>query len=280
MEIQTVSKILSKEVPFLVREYNEIIPSTRPLKLDGGGICICTSGTAMVSIGTENHFLEKDNEAILLDDTLLLIRNCSEDFRMTIFLYSKEVAFQAMHKFEPLFFKNLARQPIWRQTKAGMHAYMVILDELQQDTHNRFATIMAMNLLRCIMLNIYDKMKRRGESGEDVFTSRKEDLFHKFTSLVFKYGRTHRDVSFYAEKLCVSTRYLGEVTQAISSESPKQFIDYFVISEIKLLLTFSEMTIQQMADYMHFPDQSYLGRYFKHHTGLSPHAYRTQELGR
>ncbi len=279
MEIQSVSKILSKEVPFLVREFSEIISSGRPVKMDGGGICLCTSGTALITIGTDNYFLESGNEIILLDDMLLTMRSHSEDFRMTIFLYSKEIAFQAMHRLEPSFFKNLVQRPIYHQAKASMPAYMTILDELQQDTHNQFATIMAMNLLRCIMLNIYDKMKRRGESGAGVFTSRKEELFHKFTSLVFKFGRTHRDVAFYAQELCVSTRYLGEVTQSISSESPKQFIDYFVISEIKLLLTFSEMTVQQMSDYMHFPDQSYLGRYFKHHTGMSPHEYRSQELG-
>ena len=60
--------------------------------------------------------------------------------------------------------------------------------------------------------------------------------------------------------------------------TPKQTIDEFLITEIKLMLTFSEMSIQQIADYLHFPDQSYFGRFFKRFTGMSPQSYRKKEM--
>ncbi len=278
-----IQQLLSEGTPFLIKEIHNITQGSRPFKMDGGAVCICTCGEAEIAINTETYRLDSGGEAILLDENSLFIKRCSPDFRMTIFLYSKEVAFQAMHKFEPSFFTNIIRCPIYRHSNDGektILAYMTILKSIQNDTHNQFRTIIAMNLLRCIMLNIYDKMKRKGDSSEHIFKTRKEDIFHKFMYLLNEHGREHRDVSFYADKLCISTRYLGEVTREIANESPKQSIDYHIVSEIKLLLTFSEMSIQQIADHLHFPDQSYLGRFFKHHTGLSPMGYRMQELGR
>ncbi len=275
--------MLSEGRPFLVKEVHGAKLRSQPYKMDGGAVCLCTQGEAEIVINTESYRLFPGHEAILLDDHSLFIKRCSEDFQMTVFLYSKEVAFQAMHKFEPSFFTNIIQCPIYchsKESEGVVRSYLSILQSLQRDVQNQFATIMVMNLLRCIMLNIYDKMKKRGDSRTHTFQTRKEDLFHKFITLVNEHGREHRDVAYYADQLCISPRYLGEVTKEVAGESPKQSIDYHIVSEIKLLLTFSEMSIQQIADYLHFPDQSYLGRFFKHHTGWSPSAYRMQELGR
>ncbi len=278
-----IQQLLSEGTPFLIKEIHGIKRGLRPFRMDGGAVCVCTAGEAEISINTESHRLTPGCEAILLDDFSLFIKRCDEDFRMTIFIYSKEVAFQAMHKFDPSFFTNIGGNPVYRHRNGGEEvtlSYMKILMNLQQDIKNQFRTIMAMNLLRCIMLNIYDKMKRSGSGSEHIFKSRKEEIYHQFMYMINEHAREHRDVAFYADKLCISPRYLGEATKEIANESPKQTIDYHIVSEIKLMLTFSEMSIQQIADYLHFPDQSYLGRFFKHHTGMSPAAYRRQELGR
>ncbi len=278
-----IHNFLSEGNPFIVKDISGISRSPKPLKVDGGAVGICTAGEAEISVNTVKYQLVSGSELILFDESLLFIKRRSEDFKMTLFIYTKEVAFQAVHKFDPSFFTTIFDNPVYNHRHGGdavIHCYMEILKNLQHDIQNRFSTIMAINLLRCIMLNIYDKIKRGGEGSEHIFKSRKEEIFHRFMYLINEHVREHRDVSYYAEKLCISTRYLAEVTKEIANESPKQTIDYYIISEIKLLLTFSEMSIQQIADYLHFPDQSYLGRFFKHHTGLSPVAFRKQELGR
>lgn len=45
----------------------------------------------------------------------------------------------------------------------------------------------------------------------------------------------------------------------------------------KVALHSTALSIQEIANRFHFPDQSYLGRYFKHHTGMSPTAYREKK---
>ncbi|MCI7750125.1 MAG: helix-turn-helix domain-containing protein, partial [Bacteroidales bacterium] len=81
-------------------------------------------------------------------------------------------------------------------------------------------------------------------------------------------------VEYYAGRLDISPRYLGTITREIDGQSPKDIIDTYIVQEIKILLSFSDMTLQQIADQLRFPDQSYLGRYFKRLAGKSPLEYR------
>ena len=112
-------------------------------------------------------------------------------------------------------------------------------------------------------------MRRQQEGG-----SRKEELFNRFVELVSTHFTRQRDVAFYADELCISMSYLASVTRVTTGETPKQTIDKRIVQEIKILLAFSDLSLQQIADRLNFPDQSYLGRFFKHHTGRSPIAYR------
>ena len=81
-------------------------------------------------------------------------------------------------------------------------------------------------------------------------------------------------MAFYAENLCITGRYLASVTSAVSGRSPKDEIDECLLREARILLTFSELSVQQISDKLHFPDPSHFGRFFKRMTGITPLAYR------
>ena len=87
---------------------------------------------------------------------------------------------------------------------------------------------------------------------------------------------SQREVSFYADKLCISTKYLTGICKAVTGDSAKKIIDDFAILEIKVLLQSTELTVQEIADRLVFPDQSYLGRYFKRHEGMSLKEYQSK----
>jgi AraC-like DNA-binding protein len=96
-------------------------------------------------------------------------------------------------------------------------------------------------------------------------------------SLVDTHINKRRDVLFYADKLCITPRYLRKITmENIRSESPKTIIDKRLIIEIKVLLQSTELSIQEIADKLNFPDQSYLSRYFKVNCGITPTDYRNE----
>jgi YesN/AraC family two-component response regulator len=95
--------------------------------------------------------------------------------------------------------------------------------------------------------------------------------------LVHNHYIEEREVAYYADKLCISPRYLSSVVRSVRIDvTPKAIIDSFVVLEIKALLQSTNLSIQEIADRLHFPDQSFFGRYFKKHTGLMPSRYRAE----
>lgn len=132
------------------------------------------------------------------------------------------------------------------------------------------------NTLQNIFYDIAYHLERMG--GETLKATNEavsqKHIISKFIMLIREHFRTHRDVKFYASKLCITPRYLSAVTQSSIQISPKQLIDQHTILEIKVALQNELIPIQNLASEMNFPDQSSFGRYFKHHTGMSPTHYR------
>ena len=159
---------------------------------------------------------------------------------------------------------------------AGLSTWFEIMDYTYQDRGNMFRKTIVRNRLQNIMLELYDKIQRKVSSQCPTTSNRQMELFHRFVSLVHDCCIEEREVSFYADKLCISTRYLSAIVRRTTHQSAKELIDKIVIMEIKVLLQNTTLPIQEIAYKMHFPDQSYLGRYFKKHTGISPSAFRQE----
>lgn len=79
---------------------------------------------------------------------------------------------------------------------------------------------------------------------------------------------------FYAERLHITPRYLSSIAQKVEHVTAKSIIDRHAITEIKTALKTTNLSIQELSHKMLFPDQSFFGRYFKKHTGMSPLQYR------
>ncbi len=105
--------------------------------------------------------------------------------------------------------------------------------------------------------------------------SRKVNYVHDFLSLLQQHYRQERTVAFYAGQLCISPKYLSLLVREVTGRTAATIIDQFVINEAKNMLRFSGYTIQQVAYKLNFPNQSAFGKYFKHITGLSPTAFRS-----
>lgn len=121
-------------------------------------------------------------------------------------------------------------------------------------------------------------LKRRSDEVEEPVEkkphSRRVVYTHEFVRLVRKYYRYERSVAFYADKLCMSAKYLSLVVKECTGHSAAQIIDEYVILEAKNLLRFSGKNIQQVAYELNFTNQSSFGKYFKHLTGMSPSEFQ------
>lgn len=129
--------------------------------------------------------------------------------------------------------------------------------------------------LKSVFIGFYDFIRREGRhdsSGES--SKRVNELYTTFMQLLNEHYMERRDVAFYAGRMNVSTKYLGQVVHQKTQLNPKTIIDQYVILQLKLVLRTSHDSIKQIGWQYHFNDDSFFSRYFKLHTGLTPQQYR------
>ena len=102
-------------------------------------------------------------------------------------------------------------------------------------------------------------------------------LFDRFIALVGEYSSSQRGVGFYAEKLCLTSKYLSKLIKQASGRSAPDWINSFVILEAKNLLRYSDLSIKEIVFQLHFPNQSVFYKFFKTHTGMIPSEYRKRK---
>lgn len=103
---------------------------------------------------------------------------------------------------------------------------------------------------------------------------RKEELLSKFIQLIIKHYKENRTLDFYAEKLFISTKYMSDIIKKTSGLTAHDWIDRYTILEAKILLRSTNKTIQEISNELNFPNHSFFSKYFKHHMGMTPKAYR------
>ena len=92
--------------------------------------------------------------------------------------------------------------------------------------------------------------------------------------MVEEHFRSERRVGWYAIQLGITSKYLSETVKTISKRTPNEWIDYYVTTELSVLLKNSTLSIKDITARMNFPNQSFLGKYFKEHVGVSPSEFR------
>lgn len=259
---------------------SKLTPIMRRLwKLEGGAIYFCLQGWAQVNINLQEYEITENTQVIIMPGSIIRINGASADFRASFFGFPLDMMREAGMHLEPTFFGFMRENPCYTLpvgNTGAIEGLMHATAAIYADRENRFRIQIAKNHLQCFLWEIYDKCHRYFSRQQIEGKNRQDEFFKKFIGLVHENCISEREVTFYADKLCISTKYLTGICRSVTEHSAKQIIDNFVILEIKVLLQSTAMTMQEIADKLGFPDQSYLGRYFKRHEGLSPKEYQNK----
>ena len=123
-------------------------------------------------------------------------------------------------------------------------------------------------------LDVWTRQIDEARKGESPASARINQIFERFMALVTEYHTKERGMAFYAEKLCLTPKYLSKLVKQASGRSAPAWIDSFVILEAKNMLKYSDQSIKEIVYNLHFPNQSVFYKFFKAHTGLTPSEYR------
>lgn len=125
-----------------------------------------------------------------------------------------------------------------------------------------------------VALSLWTQRLASAPPEESASSARVNQVFERFLALVTEYHNEQRGVAFYADKLCLTPKYLSKLVKMSSGRSAPDWIDSYVILEAKNLLKYSDKPIKEIVYLLHFPNQSVFYKFFKAHTGQTPSEYR------
>lgn len=254
-----------------------------PIRLDGLFIGLREKGTSLFSINLK-EFKVSPNDLIICSPGDLIQATTSEGNHLSQTMmvssnFLKEM-YISLNSFMP-FFASQKDHPIFHLTDdevQELRSYFLLIEEAVSGD-DYFRIDMTKRLLAAYLYKLGSILYRhrpelQAEAAKPL--KREEILFKEFIKLVSEHHRKERRVDFYAEQLYLSPKHFSTVIKKVSGKTAGQWIDEYVVLEAKTLLKYSSMSIQEVAYYMNFPNPSFFGKYFKHHTGLSPSEYKTQ----
>lgn len=244
-----------------------------------GAVILCRKGRCEVTLDNYHGTLRRNVALLMLPGSLLSLKGRTTDFQADFFSFSRSLFEEAAFRIELDFIRLIKNHPVTilqNDSVRSMNLWLQILDYSYRDHENRFRNTIVKNRLQNALLEMCDKVMRRTDIARltETASSRQIEIFNRFIQLLHQHGNKEREVTFYAEQLCISSRYLSTITHNIAGRTAKSIIDNEVLLELKLLLQNTDLSIQEIAYRMHFPDQSYLGRFFRKQTGISPTAFR------
>jgi len=286
------------EISFITSVSEFLSVNSSPVVLNGVmALLLCTDGYIEGEIDGEIHRLKKYDAFVLTQSLYGKISDVSPDFKAIAVTYDLDYYFLHLDNMIDVNIQiQLAEYKNLSLPRKQFDELCIILKLMQKridyeencdysflppDRRQIRANIVkemftsAINVLACqlvetILVTLPPNPVRKG---------RKDEIVKNFMQLVHNNYQTNRELKFYADKLYLSPKYLSSLVKQRTHRSPSEWIDKRVIAHAKQLLGYSDASVKQIASALHFPDQSFFGKYFKHRVGLSPKDYRQMLKG-
>lgn len=254
-----------------------------PCRIDAFIIGVGTEGETSVSFNLHEFRLKKDSMFIFTPKNILQV-NSQQYFKADVIAISPDFMRRInidIKNMMPLFLK-LVENPTLALTPEESRSMRGMIAQIERETRGpetHFSFDIVSGLIAATIYKVGDIMYHylaEHPEGQNNSHNRAEEYFKQFTHLLGEHFREERSVGFYARQLCITPKYLTTLIKRISGQSVSEWIDNYVILEAKTLLKYSTMSIQEIAYYLNFPNQSFFGSYFKRNTGMSPSQYKAQ----
>lgn len=260
-------------------------PISHPCRFDGFMIIYCVKGHIRLNVNLEEYELHDNMLFMYMPGNLIrvneLVDTRKEDLHYICMAMSKEFVSSLMLDVNKIFTRNMAliENPCLLMDNAEKDLLCghvnLILDILKSDISYKSESVRS--VLSSVIYNLASvwsvHMGEKGAVSQGV-TSRSRAMFEQFIRLVSEYHTMYRNVGFYADKLCLTPKYLSRLIKDASGRSAPDWIDAYVILEAKNLLKYSSMAIKEIVFKLNFPNQSVFYKFFKARTGMTPTEYR------
>ena len=232
-------------------------------------------GTARIRCNFE--MIEEQPGCVVLFNPgdVIKVEQRSTDFEVEILAFSSFIQLAALNQLENVSVNALKKNTILNApgiSSAADGMVRLLRPAIAACSVRELYFVSVMQLRAFYMF--YQVMLRKGNIEVDGFRTRGDELFFRFRQLLGEHYRTARTVAFYADKLCITTRYLTNIVQAHYGKSPKEAIDVYTIMQIRLDLLQTDISLSDLSYKYNFSSPSFFSDYFRRNAGCSPQEYR------
>lgn len=253
-----------------------------PSRIDAFGIAFCSKGSITVKADLTPYVIGERTMFVYPGGAILQVVS-EQEAEMQLILCEEEFVNRVNIDLKLLsrLFLAVRENPCLPLDKEEWSEISRALEELFEEGRARREDAISVEIMRMLfrttayrVCRVIDRRIERQSGGGPVSRNRNDEHFKAFIdSLSANYIR-ERSVGFYADLLHLTPKYLTTVIRLTTGRTAAEWIDDYVVLEAKNLLKYSTMSIQEIAYALNFPNQSFFGKYFKNHTGLTPSAYR------
>jgi AraC-like DNA-binding protein len=267
-----------KDVIFRDNKINDDIYNF-PYRASETIVVLCTHGDIDIKLNMKNIKLKKDSVFVLLPNQIFELKDISIDFKGIVFVMKNSF-------FD--FWDNTSEIKIMQQyilkeqglqlSEDAMQEFIAIYHLIKNKIaeQNIFLKQIIQHYCSILFYNLYSIIKQNELQQVSNKIPNREYIFEQFIKLVEQHYKEEHEIGFYADKLCLTSKYLSTLVREASGKSAAIWIREYLLLEARTLLKSGQMSIQQISNLLNFNDQSHFGNFFKRYAGCSPREYQRQ----
>lgn len=256
-----------------------IVAMKSPVQLSMALIVMCIDGSMDIKINLQEYHLTSHSVATILAGSFMQLTHVSQNFRGAIIAIARDfMDYSEDVKMNMAMLRRTMDMPFAQISDEGMNETIQLLKLMKSKLMNPTFTYKAQVARMYLELFKYNGFHSFASSGQyndkPRYASRRDEIFNQFINEVQSHYKQERQVLFYADRLCISPKYLSSIVHEVSGKYATEWIDDYVILETKALLKNHNFTIKEICQQMNFSTQSLFAKYFKQHTGMTPRQFR------
>lgn len=272
----TVSAVLDNDL-LLTEHINEAPIPNEPRKMNFIIIGLCTKGRLKYQLDTQDQYINAGDMIIVSENRIIDKYESSSDFEGLVMMISINFfheIIQTVRDVNSLFIFARSHPVISLENKEieAFKEYFHVIQKRLGDKGNFFRRDLIRSLLLAMLYDVGNFIYRFKETDRP--QTRAESFFTRFIKMVEEHCKHERRVGWYALQLGITPKYLSEAVKSVSKRTPNQWIDNYVLMEIRVMLKNSTKSVKEISNEMNFPNQSFMGRFFKEHMDMTPREYR------
>lgn len=247
-------------------------------KVNGIGLIICRSGGFDFRLNGKDYEAKPGDTLFVPEYSSLVITGEKEGLDVDILIYQvepiRDIIGNLVLSMYP--YSQLSAEPcyVWKTgEEQEVSHYMRLLESTLPledslfNLHERKLLLLALTHRLC---SIYS----RKVAAQQNSVGHKHEVFMKLIELIDRHFMQERGVEFYADKLCLSPKYLSALSKSVSGYTVQELVFKAIVRKSMSLLNNTQMTVQEISDMLNFPNASYFGTFFRKQMGMSPQQYR------